>query len=188
MAYKYPVEKIPEIKILILYIAEQTKSVCKRESFDRLWMTDFVMLNIKTDYFMFQSVLGDLIDEGYLIKEERDGKEMLSITKLGRDTVGYFYTELPQSVRVTVDKELIRSVKEQKTKDAVNATYVKVNEKIYFASLRLSENEEPLLGLDVTMPDEKSARELSKAMKKEPGLLYRRVIEACNEILEKNKK
>ena len=131
--YKYPVEKVPEIKLLILYIVEQARAVCKKEQVDRIWMTDFVMLNIATDYFKFQCVLGEMVSDGYLIKEERDGKELLSITELGITTVGYFYTELPQSVRVTVDKGLITSLKEKKTKDSVYAEYVRMNDRVHMA-------------------------------------------------------
>ena len=56
--YKYPVQKIPEIKLLILYIAEQAKTVCKAEKVSRLWLSDFAMENIATDYFKFQCAVG----------------------------------------------------------------------------------------------------------------------------------
>ena len=46
--YKHPVQNIPEIKLLILYIAEQARSVCKQEQVSRLWLADFAMENIAT--------------------------------------------------------------------------------------------------------------------------------------------
>ena len=185
--YKYPVEKVPEIKLLILYIVEQARSVCKKDKVDRLWMTDFVMLNIATDYFKFQCVLGEMVTDGYLISEEKEGKELLSITELGMRTVGYFYTELPHSVRVTVDKELISSLKEKKTKDSVYAEYVYLNEKAHMASLRLYDEETPQMSVSVTMADKETAVEISKAMRKNPEIFYKKMIEACNEALEKSK-
>ena len=181
--YKYPVEKVSEIKLLILYIVEQARSVCKKEQVDRLWMTDFVMLNISTDYFKFQCVTGDMVSEGYLIKEEKDGREYLSITELGVKTVGYFYAELPNSVRVTVDKGLIESLREKKTKDSVYAEYVYMNENVHMASLRLYDNETPQMSLTVSMPEKQMAVDISKAMRKNPSLFYKRVMEACNEAL-----
>ena len=182
--YKYPVEKVPEIKLLILYIVEQARSVCKKEQVDRLWMTDFVMLNISTDYFKFQSVMGEMVSDGYLTKEERDGKEFLSITDLGMTTVGYFYAELPNSVRVTVDKGLISSLKEKKVKDAVYAEYVHMNEKVHMATLRLYNDEIPQMSLTVTMPDKEVAVDLSKAMRKNPTIFYKKMMEACDEAIE----
>lgn len=182
--YKYPVEKVPEIKLLILYIVEQARSVCKKEQIDRLWMTDFVMLNIAIDYFKFQCVLGEMVSDGYLTKEEKDGKELLSITELGITTVGYFYKELAHSVRVTVDKGLISSLREKKRKDSVYAEYVHMNDKVHMAVLRLYDEEIPQMSLTITMPDKQMAVDLSKAMRKKPSVFYKKMIEACNEALE----
>ena len=181
--YKYPVERVPQIKLLILYIVEQVRSVCKKDQTDRLWMTDFVMLNIATDYFKFQCVLGEMVTEGYLTKEEKDGKELLAITELGMRTVGYFYTELPHSVRVTVDKGLISSLKEKKSKDSVYAEYVYMNENVHMAALRLYDEGIPQMSLTITMADKQTAVDLSKAMRKNPSVFYKKMIEACDEAL-----
>ncbi|MBR4029879.1 MAG: DUF4364 family protein [Clostridia bacterium] len=182
--YRYPVIKNSEIKLLILYIAEQARSVCKKDSIDRIWLSDFVMLNIKTEYFKFQCVLGDLITDGYLIAEEKDGKQLLTITYKGTETIGFFFTDLPQSVRVTVDKNLIASLKAQKTKDSVHAEYVHINNEVHMGSLRLYDNDTPLLHLDITMPDHDTAVALSKAMRNNPSIFYKRLIETCNEAIE----
>lgn len=182
--YRYNVVKNPEIKLLILYITEQARSVCKKDSIDRLWLTDFVMLNISTEYFKFQCALGELVADEYLISKEENNKQMLSITKKGIETIGYFFTELPQSVRVTVDKNLIASLKAKKSKDSVYAEYVHINNEVHMGSLRLYDNDTPLLHLDITMPDHDTAVLLSKAMRNNPSIFYKRLIETCSEAIE----
>ncbi len=182
--YRYNVIKNPEIKLLILYITEQARSVCKKDSIDRLWLTDFVMLNISTEYFKFQCALGELVADEYLVSEEKNNKQLLSITKKGIETIGYFFTELPQSVRVTVDKNLIASLKAKKSRDAVYAEYVHINNEVHMGSLRLYDNDTPLLHLDITMPDHDTAVLLSKAMRNNPSIFYKRLIETCNEAIE----
>lgn len=182
--YRYNVIKNPEIKLLILYITEQARSVCKKDSIDRLWLTDFVMLNISTEYFKFQCALGELVTDEYLVSEEKNNKQLLSITKKGIETIGYFFTELPQSVRVTVDKNLIASLKAKKSRDSVYAEYVHINNEVHMGSLRLYDNDTPLLHLDITMPDHDTAVLLSKAMRNNPSIFYKRLIETCNEAIE----
>ncbi len=182
--YRYNVVKNPEIKLLILYITEQARSVCKKDSIDRLWLTDFVMLNISTEYFKFQCALGELVADEYLVSEKKNNKQLLSITQKGIETIGYFFTELPQSVRVTVDKNLIASLKAKKSKDAVYAEYVHINNEVHMGSLRLYDNDTPLLHLDITMPDHDTAVLLSKAMRNNPSIFYKRLIETCNEAIE----
>ena len=44
--YKYPIEKIPDIKLLILYVAEQARSACKKDKISRQWLSDFIAENI----------------------------------------------------------------------------------------------------------------------------------------------
>lgn len=185
--YRYSVEKPTEIKLLILYITEQARTVCKKKQIERLWLTDFVMLNVSTNYFLFEATVGELIEDGYLFKEERDGKSYLSILKEGIDAISYFYTDLPKSVRDSVDKALISSLKEKKSEDAVSAQSLSYGGNVHIARLRLSEEEKPLLSLEVTMPDKDLAHKLSKAMRKNPGFIYRRVMEACNELIENDK-
>ena len=185
--YRYSVEKPTEIKLLILYITEQARTVCKKKQIERLWLTDFVMLNVSTNYFLFEATVGELIEDGYLFKEERDGKTFLSILKEGIDAISYFYTSLPKSVRDSVDKALISSLKEKKSEDEVSAQSLSYGGNVHIARLRLSEEEKPLLSLEVTMPDKNLAHKLSKAMRKNPGFIYRRVMEACNELIENDK-
>ncbi len=192
-SYKYPIEKIPDIKLLVLYVAEQARSVCKKDKISRTWLSDFIMENIVTNYFMVQCVIGELNEDGYFFSSlSEGGNEMLSITSKGTESIGYFYTRLPISVRETVDIGLIESLTEKEKRDAVSAMYVKCNEQVHMASLRLFDREIPQLHLDITMPDKESAVALSKAMETHSAILYRRVMEACTEILalkeEQNKK
>lgn len=187
-SYKYPIEKIPDIKLLVLYVAEQARSVCKKDKISRTWLSDFIMENIATNYFMVQCVIGELNEDGYLFASiSEGGNEMLSITRSGTESIGYFYTRLPLSVRETVDIGLIESLTEKEKRDAVSAMYVKYNEEVHMASLRLFDREIPQLHLDVTMPDKESAIMLSKAMETHSAILYRKVMEACSEILEMKK-
>ena len=184
--YKHPVQNIPEIKLLILYIAEQARSVCKQEQVSRLWLADFAMENIATDYFKFQCAVGELAAEGYFQNMDRGNEEFLSITEKGTETVGYFFTELPLSVRETVDISLTKSLQEKKTKDAVYAEYLKLNDSVHMASLRLYDKEIPQMHLEVTLPDQETAVALSRAMRKKPDFLYKRLMDACNELLQED--
>ncbi len=187
--YKYPIEKIPDIKLLVLYVAEQARSACKKDKISRQWLSDFIAENIATNYFMVQCVIGELNEDGYLFSSASEGgNEMLSITRTGTESIGYFYTRLPISVRETVDMALIESLTEREKREAVSAMYVKYNEEVHMASLRLFDKEIPQLQVDVTMPDKDTAVLLSKAMETHSGIMYRRIMEACNEIMElKNK-
>lgn len=187
--YKYPIEKIPDIKLLVLYVIEQARSACKKDKISRQWLSDFIAENISTNYFMVQCVIGELNEDGYLFSSTSEGgNEMLSITRTGTESIGYFYTRLPISVRETVDMALIESLTEREEREAVSAMYVKYNEQVHMASLRLFDKEIPQLQLDISMPDKETAVQLSKAMETHSGILYRRIMEACNEILEQKNK
>ena len=55
---------------------------------------------------------------------------------------------------------------------------------MHIASLRLYDGETSLMHLELTMPERDSAVALSRAMRKHPEILYKKIMETAAELLE----
>ena len=137
-----------EIKFLVLYIASRLI-----EPVDGADLQDMTMCDEGIDYVDYAECLNDLVKTEHLRVLE-DGRYM--ITEKGRRNSGICESSLPYSVRQLSDKHI--------------AAWNK-------AALRLRDDVDSLMELELMVADKGDAEALAERFRREPEKVYAQVIE-----------
>lgn len=185
--YEYVFIDKVEIKLLILYILHQAKSVAKQPYLTRQFLSDFIMQNIEVSYFDMQEAIPALAEDGFLMQYTKNHKETLEITKTGMDTLGFFYKKLPLSIRDKIDAEIYQSLVEYKDNASVVADYWADNPRSFTAGLKIFEDDNLSFQLNVSFTNADDAQKLTRKFKEKPEWFYQKVIQICAEAIEECK-
>ena len=162
-----------EIKFLILYI---TARVIEPIPFDTVW--DLAMCDEGVDYFDFAECLSDLVRTEHLTLSA-DG--LYAITDKGLRNSRICESSLPYSVRLQCDKNLASCNRKLLRKSQVRAGCEKRENGTYTVELKLSDDVDSLMQLELMVATEEMAKDLAERFRKDPEHLYARVLEALYE-------
>ena len=163
-----------EIKFLILYIAARLT-----EPVDGAALQDMTMCDDGIDYFDYAECLNDLVRTEHLRVTE-DGRYV--ITDKGRKNSGICESSLPYSVRQLSDRHIAAYNKEALRRQQVQSHVTQRENGTYTVTLKLRDDVDSLMHLELMMADRDSADKLAKRFQKEPEAVYAKVIQAlCEE-------
>ena len=148
-----------EIKFLILYIAARVSEPLPLEGMQELTMCDDGI-----DYFDFSECLNDLVQTEHLRLTE-EGR--YAITPKGLKNSAICESSLPYSVRLRTDRNIEEYIPRE------NGTYT--------VELKLSDDVDSLMQLELMVATEEMAKDLAERFRKDPEHLYARVLEALYE-------
>ena len=101
---EFSFENKSDIKLLIMYVLFQAKTVAKQEYLNKNFFSDFIMESVKISYFDLHDTIFTLAEEGYIVMFVKNHKDVLEITQKGMETVGYFFKYIPLSIRDRIDE------------------------------------------------------------------------------------
>ena len=162
-----------EIKFLILYI---TARVIEPIPFDTVW--DLAMCDEGVDYFSLTEAVGHMVETGQL---ERDQEQRYSITEKGRRNSEICESSLPYSVRLRTDRNIEEYNKELLRQAQVQGKAIPRENGTYTVELKLSDDVDSLMQLELMVATEEMAKDLAERFRKDPEHLYARVLEALYE-------
>ena len=162
-----------EIKFLILYI---TTRVIQPIPFDTV--LDLTMCDDGIGYFDFSECLNDLVKTGHLTLSE-DG--LYSITDKGIRNSQICESSLPYSVRLRTDRNIEEYNKELLRQAQVQGKAIPRENGTYTVELKLSDDVDSLMQLELMVATEEMAKDLAERFRKDPEHLYARVLEALYE-------
>ena len=148
-----------EIKFLILYIAARVSEPLPLEGMQELTMCDDGI-----DYFDFSECLNDLVQTEHLRLTE-EGR--YAITPKGLKNSAICESSLPYSVRLRQAQVQGKAIPRE------NGTYT--------VELKLSDDVDSLMQLELMVATEEMAKDLAERFRKDPEHLYARVLEALYE-------
>ena len=64
---EFSFESKSDIKLLIMYVLAQAKSVAKQEYLNKNFFSDFIMESVKISYFDLHDTIFTLAEEGYIL-------------------------------------------------------------------------------------------------------------------------
>lgn len=153
-----------EIKFLILYIASRLN-----EPADEAAMQDMTMCDAGIDYFDFAECLNDLVKTEHLRLTE-DGRYL--ITEKGKRNSGICESGLPYSVRQRSDRSIAAYNKAALRRAQVQSRVDERENGTYTVSLRLKDDVDSLMELELMVSDQLSAQRLADRFQKEPEKVY----------------
>lgn len=185
--YQFTFQEPFEIKLLILYIVYQSKSIAKQSEIEHTFLCDFIAENIRVNYFDMQIQLADLAEDGHLRKFVKNHKDCYMITEKGAYAIESFATRIPRSVRDKVDTIISESVHEYKEEHSVEVDYWNESETIHTAVINIRENEKSIFKMHVSLPSALDAQILKSAFKKKPEYFYSQIIALCSQAIDEEK-
>ena len=162
-----------EIKLLILYISTRLAGPVPFEV-----LQDLSMCDEGVDYFGFTECLADLVRTEHLVIDD-DG--LYVITEKGRENSAVCETSLPYSVRMQVEKDLIRYNEQIKRRKLVGAHVEQRPKGGYCVTLSLSDELDELMKLDIMVTREEMAFDLRRRFQANAEVLYSKILSVLYE-------
>lgn len=159
-----------EIKFLILYI---TARVIEPIPFDTVW--DLAMCDEGVDYFDFAECLSDLVRTEHLTLSA-DG--LYAITDKGLRNSRICESSLPYSVRLRTDKNVAEYNRRLLRRNQVQSQVIPRENGSYVVELRLRDDVDSILHLELTAATEAMARDLADRFRQDPEGVYTRLLSA----------
>lgn len=157
-----------EVKLLILYIASRLAGPVSFEI-----LQDLSMCDDGVDYFAFTECLADLVRTEHLMLN--DSGQYL-ITEKGRVNSAVCETSLPYSVRMQVERDLVRYNEQIKRRNLVGARIEERSKGGYSVVLSLSDEFDDLMKIELMVTREDMARDLQHRFQANAEVLYSKIL------------
>ena len=162
-----------DLKLLVLYIMSR---VAGAVTF--LQLLESALCDEGVDYFSLTEAVGHMVETGQL---ERDEEQHYSITDKGRRNSEICESSLPYSVRLRTDRNIEEYNKELLRQAQVQGKAIPRENGTYTVELKLSDDVDSLMQLELMVATEEMAKDLAERFRKDPEHLYARVLEALYE-------
>lgn len=160
-----------EDKLIILYVLQKIKTALTREQIALI-----IIENLQIGYFDIQLYIDDLIKDDFLSTLEYDGKSVLSLTPMGKDTLTVFHDKIPTYIAEMIDLYLKENRAKIFKEVKITANYQKLGETDYLVELKLQENNMVLMEIALNAPTLKLALDICNRWKKNTQELYASVL------------
>ncbi len=161
-----------EVKILICFLLN---SIEQEMTFDEL--NEIFQNTGLVNYFEFAESVSDLERTSHLRRQQtEDGREVLSITEVGRVTARTFEKTLPLSVREKTLEEARKLTQIHRCMDRVEINYHPVSDG-YILELVLRDIGSDLLGMKGFLPTEEECLRVRQTIEDDPAALYSGLLE-----------
>lgn len=162
-----------ENKLILLYIIDRLDVPV-----GNLQITKLVLEKRFMNYFLLQQHLNELQEGKLLAMETVEGRSLYKITGSGRKTLEYFAHLIPAGLKSRMDDTFLALRKEIRSQTLVLADYTPESENKFTVNCKVSEDDFPLLELDVTVGTKSDARLVCENWKKHSQLIYAEIIDA----------
>lgn len=122
-------------------------------------ISDF-MLGEYTTYFTLQKSINDLLESGFIVEERLRNITQYQITSEGRDTLSLLEDQISGAIQDDICNYLVRNKCELKNEASTTSTYYKSTSKDFMVQCQVREAGEPLIELQLSVPDEDTANQM----------------------------
>ncbi len=164
-------EQQAEDKLIILYVLKKIKTSLTREQ-----VALIVIENLQISYFDIQLYIDDLIKDEFLSVLDYDGKSVLTLSSMGKETLNVFQNRIPAYITDMIDLYLNENREKIFKEVKVTANYQKLGATDYLIELKLHENNVVLMEISLNAPTLKLALDICKRWKENTQELYSSVL------------
>lgn len=140
-------------KMIILYMLDKVTFPLSNSQ-----ITSFFLDREYTTYFHVQQTVHELM-ESRLITEKKSGNSICyETTEEGRKTLSYFHKNISEEICTEIDNYLNEKAYEMRNQNSRKAEYYRTPEQEYVVQLQVREKQTTLINLELTVPDEETAK------------------------------
>lgn len=125
-----------------------------------------------TSYFNIQYSISELLDAQFINSEKVGTKTYYRTSSLGKETLSFF----DNMISPAIQEELTKHLKEHQysLRDEVStlSEYFEVKENHYVARLRVMEENDPIIDLNVSVPSEEDAKNICNNWREKSQQVY----------------
>lgn len=159
-------------KLILLFLASRMPSGMEHDEFVRFNMEGDWML-----YFDLEQYLPELTGDGLLALKEAAGQKLYAITAEGLTMLKLLKTKIPLSIRTFIDTAMTERRAELEREQEITADYMQDSACEFPVMLKIFENRQPLLELNLTAPSAEAAKLVCRRFKQDAADLYASLIE-----------
>ena len=155
-------------KLIILYILDSVDYPLTNTR-----LTEFIVERQYTDYFNVQTVLSQLVEDGYVSSEVTRNTTTYLITTSGGQALSLFLNDLNPSIRKDIDNYLKDHSYALREEVAYPADYEITSTGDYLARLTIIERNQPIFELRMSVPTEEDAIHVCNEWERNNADIYR---------------
>lgn len=160
------------IKLTILYILKRVDAPVSNSQ-----ITNYMLENDFTDYFTLQSLMGELIDDGFVWSRTVRNRTFYSLSDSGRESFKALSSELSQKIRDDADEYIKKNSMKIREESDIGSTFVETSLGTYDVDLYIDEAGERIFEIGIVVADREKAKRMCAAWQKKSEELYPLVLE-----------
>ncbi len=158
-------------KLMILYLLKRVNLSLSNAD---LWT--FFEEKGYTNYFTFQEQLQSLVEANLTVSEMIRNTEYYELTKQGDEALHYFMNDIPDGVKTDLDEYITAKKFKIRTEAGITADYNRTADFDYLAHLKIREGKTTLMDLNLSVPTEEQAKQLSKHLEEHAEEIYQHIM------------
>ena len=167
-----PMRDPTEVKIFILYLMEHIG-----RPLDYIEVNDIVVQNGVVKSFDFCTEFPDLIRSGHILITETDGKELYSVTTLGREVLEELENKLLNSTKTRALENAVALLNRNKTHTGYRYGTEAHSDGTFGFHVTFTKDEKDVLSVSATVPTARDAENMEVTFEQPPEL-FRRALTA----------
>ena len=138
-------------------------------------IADTVLTHSFAEYIDIMQHLYELTESGMVTYYVEDGAKFYSLTQKGKDTVGYFSSKIPFTVRERLFETAKKKSREFLNEQSIKAEYLAHNDFEFGVTLRIVERGVDMFRLEITVSSEEIAKTMCAKFRRDPEGFYANV-------------
>ena len=169
-------EKIADNKLLILYILQKVNhSISYKE------LLELVISISDMNYFDFQQLLQDLLDDKFIIKYINNDEEMIELTNEGINALNLTIDMLPGIIKLKVDSSFKEQYNKIKDELSVYARYTPISETNFTVTCKIIENNQTIFNIETFAASREQAKSIVNNWNKNAEKIYPTILTILTE-------
>lgn len=160
-----------DVRLITLFIIDGFKMPVPSS-----YIFDVIMLQPVVNYFDISTQLSELCEKELVTYYTEKDTTFYSLTNKGSETLSYFKTRIPLTVRERFLNTIKLKIKELKNSLSVKSEYNKFNDIEFNVSLGIFEGAYELFSVSLSVGDEKTAKTMCSSFNSDPQKLYSQIL------------
>ena len=163
-------------KLMILYMLKEVHFPLTNSQ-----LSQFFLDKEYTTYFTLQHVLLELTNDNLIVSRHSGSATRYEITQGGMQTLEFFGKDISAAAVADMDAYLQENKFRLRSESATTSDYYKVDSLNYNVHCEVKEGKSTLIGLDLSVPDEKQAARICAAWREKSQDIYSYIIRKLSE-------
>ena len=168
--------KLADNKLLILYILQKINHPVNYKE-----LLELVISISDMNYFDFQQILQDLLDDRFILKYIQNDEETIELTQEGRDALDLTIDMLPGIIKLKVDSNFKEEYSKIKDELSVYAKYTPISETNFTVNCKIIENGQIIFNIETFAASQEQAKEIVNNWNKNAEKIYPNILKILTE-------